>query len=93
MDKVEDLFDKINALVKDFNMDREHGSLLLLGADFYNVCGNLQGKLSNIISLLLDRMTQNENIKIIVLEAAKRFLESQECIIEKNKKEAKHGTN
>ncbi len=44
MDKIKDLFDNINALIADFNMEREHGALLLLGEDFHNVCGNYQGK-------------------------------------------------
>ena len=87
MDKVKDLFDKINALIADFNMEREHGALLLLGEDFHNVCGNYQGKISNIIKMLSTRMDFDENLKIIVLEAARIFLEKQEPIKSKIEKE------
>lgn len=78
MNRIEDLFDKINPIVEEFELNKDEGALLMLGADFENECGIILGKVKNLISMIISRMEAEKEMEFVILKAAEYFLARKE---------------
>ena len=78
MNRIEDLFDKINPIVEEFELNKDEGALLMLGADFENECGIIQGKVKSLVAMIISRMEAEKEMEFVILKAAEYFLARKE---------------
>ena len=78
MNRIEDLFDKINPIVEEFELNKDEGALLMLGADFENECGIIQGKVKSLVAMIISRMEAEKEMEFIILKSAEHFLARKE---------------
>ena len=78
MNRIEDLFDKINPIVEEFELNKDEGTLLMLGADFENECGIIQGKVKSLVAMIISRMEAEKEMEFVILKAAEYFLARKE---------------
>lgn len=74
MDKIGDFFDTIMPLVEASDFDREHGALLLLGADLNHECAVFRGKAKCLVAMICSAMEERKEIEQVILKAAEVFL-------------------
>ena len=78
MNRIEDLFDKINPIVEKCEIDPEKGAFLMLGADLEHECGIVCGTVKSLVAMIISRMEAEKDMEFIILKAAELFLDRKE---------------
>lgn len=63
-------------MVEASDFDKEHGALLLLGADFDHECAVCQGKAKCLIAMICAAMEEKEELEFVILKAAELHLKN-----------------
>lgn len=86
MDKIGDFFNKITPMVEASDFDKEHGALLLLGADLDHECAIYQGKAKCLIAMICSAMEEKEELEFVILQAVALHLKEKTRQKEKHEK-------
>ncbi len=82
--KVEELFDKIEPLLKELEQDKDT-ALFMMGTDSVKECGCVQGKFKAMVTMLVDQMVKQEDIARVLMASVEAFI----AYMESNEKDSK----